>query len=943
MTSLKLVISFLFLLSVQSWMISRRSFYPKITHNQVKWRYRNTQIYSSPTPKTNPPSSTAKQWSPPRNRTEETPLAQLQEKVKYTLLLTNDASFNLSRLDSVEKDTEAIVTLIEKEKDEQRLLSLYFTMLRDISLVRVDSLQTVSFRSIARAVFQQLFSLLQDARKDVKEVEAMEAAETRVVDEINDRHLSFIDSFKVQLDTLFKGATSYQGKSKLFFVYQLASLLKGAYQDFGIAFDAIIVDISAPKADHNNGITAAAEIDEAVRRWAGPVLARLKRKFPDFNLDSLSAKLSESYSETVERLFDRFPFSLSPEYSLAVPAPHSATAPPLKAKATHVYSAARLADSFVKLIRHAMNPDENPNLVEIVVASKLKQSLLARLRPLTTDLEEIMLERTSHFLEPSQQAVLDKAVTAGQEIVAAVYAQWQLKHNIIGFYNASSGSYEPEYVRPVPPSGVLDKRLVYASLPENISVVLAAVKDNEFTAVDKAAKGLPADLEAYSLMAAAVRMFATEQYEALILDTTTSSSSSTTITTSDVRQNFNAMYCAVLTQIFFHALVTPSYDRVALSELLIGAVALEVVLNVREPRKMALVAYEISLYLALSFLYDEVVAPLSSTTSTPSEEVKEGPSAADREKVRTVTSALAVYDLPRRLNEVELCLHYFLDATSVAPSASFDNLFALRSDAFQTFISRLSATYSQRYGSETGLTSFLQRECRPMVTSLFSREEDIARAQAYVVELGLKHFQETLTSVLGSVDLVLSLSEMGDVYLAQLLSMGKELFTSDELTMTYIRQLVEEYFATLYDVTVEEAMSQNLNRVESYVVTTCKLFSHPLLQAMNSSDVIALNSLSRYVATFPREHVIELIKVCERSRAKLTQRANKLKQEQALLTSAGGMSKEEQELLLPKSIEGWGSDSQEIEAIPDLATVENYQLRLHQMQLHLLKEVTTRR
>lgn len=905
MTSLKLVISFLFLLTVQSWMISRRSLHPKITHNQVKRRYRNTHIYSlQAMPKPNPPSASAvKQFNPPRNRTEGIPLTQLQEKVKYALLLTNEASFNLSRLDSAEKDTEAIVTLIEKEKDEQKLLSMYFTMLQDISLVRVDSLQTISFRSIARAVFQQIFSLLQDARRDVKEVEAMEAAETRVVDEINDRHLSFIDSFKVQIDTLFKGATSYQGKSKMFFVYQLASLLKGAYQDFGIAFDAIIVDV-APKADHSSGITAAAEIDEAVRRWAGPILARLKRKFPDFNLDSLSAKLAESYSETVERLFDRFPFSLSPEYSLAVPAPHSATTPLPIPKTTHVYSAARLADSFVKLIRHAMNPDENPNLVEIVVASKLKQSLLARLRPLTADLEEIMLERTSHFLEPSQQAVLDKAVTAGQEIVAAVYTQWQLKHNIIGFYNASSGSYEPEYVRPVPPSGILDKRLVYATLPENISVVLAAVKDNEFTAVDKAARGLPADLEAYSLMAAAVRMFATEQYEALILDTTTSSSSTTTITTSEVRQNFNAMYCAVLTQIFFHALVTPSYDRVALSELLIGAVALEVVLNVREPRKMALVAYEISLYLALSFLYDEVVAPLSSSTSTASEEVKEGPSAADREKARTVTSALAVYDLPRRLNEVELCLHYFLDATSVAPSASFDNLFAIRSDAFQTFVSRLSATYSQRYGSETGLTSFLQRECRPMVTSLFSREEDIARAQAYVVELGLKHFQETLTSVLGSVDLVLSLSEMGDVYLAQLLGMGKELFTSDELTMTYIRQLVEEYFATLYDVTVEEAMSQNLNRVESYVVTTCKLFSHPLLQAMNSSDVIAMNSLSRYVATFPREHVVELIKVCERSRGKLMQRANKLKQEQALLTSAGGMSKEEQELLLPKTIEG---------------------------------------
>jgi hypothetical protein len=131
-----------------------------------------------------------------------------------------------------------------------------------------------------------------------------------------------------------------------------------------------------------------------------------------------------------------------------------------------------LAAFVLKVLRNSMgalSTEEGLSSLESKVNRMFRNSISPRMRDLLRPLESVALNQPT-FLSADEASQAEELLNIGHEGVAAVFAIWQIRHNIVGVTDLKTGDVKKDYILPVnlvDPRGVaLPTGVVLDSVPE---------------------------------------------------------------------------------------------------------------------------------------------------------------------------------------------------------------------------------------------------------------------------------------------------------------------------------------------------------------------------------------------------------------------------------------------------------------------------------------------
>lgn len=458
-----------------------------------------------------------------------------------------------------------VTTEIKKLRSVKELLDVYDSFLELSSYRTLDAIRTATFEAVAIAVADSL-----SAMKAPRETSTLNA----MIDAVTDRHLDFIERFRVEIDD--GGSDGYsQSARQEFLCYQFAGLSRIIFQR-----------LNTGVGDLSEGNSMAMPPDMRLENWMSPIYARLQRRFVRFLASNVDEKLASISAGGMDSLLSILSYTVSPRYSLLSTA-ETATTDNSGLVGAPSYPAQDLAGFLNRVLRVFCAGNSDLTSAEAKIAVSFKSALSLRMAGAAVLLEKLWIGPLKRHWSPIQDPVglhaAEEMLNAGHDTVAGVLSVWNIRYNIVGVQKDGVGDREKEYLRPV----VFGAEGVLTSLPKYMrNEVSFEVK--ELTSKLKP----PSVLESAALLAFAVRTGAAEEFRSTLAFSTDQDA---------LPQNRDATFSAVLAVLLTQTLTSPEPVKASLLyENLVAIVALEEALGVREPREAVRQAYGRSLFQTLA-------------------------------------------------------------------------------------------------------------------------------------------------------------------------------------------------------------------------------------------------------------------------------------------------------------------------------------------------------
>lgn len=502
----------------------------------------------------------------------------------------------------------------KQDGSKEVTISVYKQLLISASAVTLDPLHYSTFDLISHAVID---NLLKNYSKNMPV--------TDLVDDISDVHLDFIEPFRFIIDD--GGSDGYSQSSRQeFLCYQYAGLAKRVF--------SYLTKNLGNDFDNSRGTQ-----ELRLTNWVSPIYARLQRRFVRFAASNVDEKIEEYLQQAFDRLLLSVTMDIVPRYYITSLQQTSVTSSSLKIRDN--YPAWDQADTIIKLLRNTVAELSTEDLIDLSIESKLlrtsQNEIANRMRPICKTLEN-MINKPIDKLQDREIKSVEEMLNIGHSMVAATFALWHVKHNIVGVPD-KEGKYVKDFLQPVilshlsTSTGSLastsnalkstlplqideedsitrmkDLSYIYDTIPQYLRFdVKSTVSEiiNELTSKNNSTQKLAAIkltdyLEAASILGNAIRITVSENLRALIIFNSDQS---------DWPQSRDACYQAVLSLFLIDSLLLPDAINTADSKStdvntfsikvfyqnLIAMTALEEGIAVREPRLACVEAFKIAL------------------------------------------------------------------------------------------------------------------------------------------------------------------------------------------------------------------------------------------------------------------------------------------------------------------------------------------------------------
>ncbi len=753
------------------------------------------------------------------------------------------SNINPASLYQWEQQVNSLSAELSQLTNKDALLAVYASLLIKVAPFQLDPLQTATFQLLSNAIMDTLIKL----RPPMTPV-------TDLIDEVTAIHLDFVEKFQQMIDD--GGDEGYsQSSAQEYLCYQFAGLVRRTYsrisRGLGSEFDM-----------------AQSTQELRINSWVSPVYARLQRRFVRFLAANAEEQEVEINAASFEKLLNKLKLEVVPRYSLSgvkVDRPQSSgtdgsggSGSILEASSndpSFYYPSWEAASFISKIIRNVVATIDVIPALESKVAGAFQSDLSDRMKPLAKPLEKVAsaycnvgpstaIGGGGSHSSATQLSVLgakelkqvEEMLNLGHDAVAAVYATWQIRHNIVGVMvpdptapKASDGTpgmrVEKDFLRAVvlrSPASVRD------SIPK------AMRSEVGFTVEDAAERLKPTPgLEAAAWMAHAVRTTASDEFRSLVTYN------------SDQDQwpeNRDAVFIVVLAAVLTDALTAPGeMDPLALYENIIALAALEETLGVREPRSACTKGYQAALR-----------------------------NAALQLAKQQGSGGMGASLVGERVKEVERVLGMALRLPEGAGKRA-------RVDAFKEAIDVVLAAASAAAGSGASASSGLKEVegvYGYIAQMLFISPE---QAKAYVQPLGQARFDKAVGSILMSADMAVSIpaemqAEMGVMFRTQVKELAEDVMMTTEQGEQRTVYLAAAVFESLMETALEESRRLNNDRAELLVRRAYSLSKHPLMVLMatpGETDSRMVDVGVKMVVTrLGTSPVMELMRMLESVRAR---------------------------------------------------------------------------
>lgn len=751
------------------------------------------------------------------------------------------SNINPASLYQWEQQVNSLSSELSQLTNKDALLAVYASLLMKVAPSQLDPLQTATFQLLSNAIMDTLIKL----RPPMTPV-------TDLIDEVTAIHLDFVEKFQQMIDD--GGDEGYsQSSAQEYLCYQFAGLVRRTYsrisRGLGSEFDM-----------------AASTQELRINSWVSPVYARLQRRFVRFLAANAEEQEVEINAASFDKLLGKLKLEVTPRYSLSGVRIDRSQSPSgdggggsgsiIEASSndpSFYYPSWETASFISKIIRNVVATIDIIPALESKVTGSFQSDLSDRIKPLAKPLEKLASAycnvgpSTAIGIGGTSSGATQLSVLGGKELgqveemlnlahdaVAAVYATWQIRHNIIGVA-------VPDPTAPKTSDGGAGVRMekdflraVVLRSPESVrdSIPKAMRAEVGFTVEDAAERLKPTPgLEAAAWMAHAVRTTASDEFRSLVTYN------------SDQDQwpeNRDAVFIVVLAAVLTDALTAPGeLDILALYENIIALAALEETLGVREPRSACTKGYQAALRNAALQLAKQQGSGV-------------GPS--------------GVSD---RVKEIERILGMALRLPEGAGKRA-------RVDAFKDSIDVILAAASAAAGAGASASSGL-REVEAVygfIAQMLFISPD--QAKAYVQPLGQARFDKAVGSILMSADMAVSIpvdmqAEMGTMFRTQVRELAEDVMMTTEQGEQRTVYLAAAVFESLLETALEESRRLNNDRAEVLVRRAYSLSKHPLMLLIAPGDAdnkmvdVGVKMVVSRLGTSP---VMELMRMLEFVRAR---------------------------------------------------------------------------
>ena len=363
----------------------------------------------------------------------------------FDFFRTKTATINPVSLYEWEKVVDNLSQELSQLTNKDALLAVYASLLSNVAATTLDPLQMATFQLLSNAVMDTLIKL-----------RPPNTPVTDLIDEITDIHLDFLETFQKLIDA-DGGEDSYtQTSLQEYLCYQLAGLIRRTYarvsRGLGGDFD-----------------TSSQTQEMRINSWVSPIYARLERRFVRFVASNAEEQEAEINAASFEKLLKKLKIDINPRYSLSgvtIERPESSSSSSSFSPSTNeqdgspvvatshdpsfFYPAWETASFIGKVMRNVVATLDVISALESKTMGSFQSDLADRMKPLAKPLEKLAAAYcnigksgsmgSSQSSDAVQISVLgekdlkrvEEMLNIGHAAVAAVYAVWQIRHNIVG-------------------------------------------------------------------------------------------------------------------------------------------------------------------------------------------------------------------------------------------------------------------------------------------------------------------------------------------------------------------------------------------------------------------------------------------------------------------------------------------------------------------------------
>jgi hypothetical protein len=741
----------------------------------------------------------------------------------------------MSTIQEWERMIDEVTVELRALSNKSVLYAVCDSILTKAAVQVLDPLQLATVDEINSAIVKALLGLRpRISGSNNSDPDGFKNALTDLIDEITDRQLSLVEKLQSVLSKYNENEDLNETLDYL--IYQYAAMVRRLYSRLSSSLPG--------SYDHS---TEAEQY--RVQSWVMPVYARLQRRFPKFSEIYIEEKSEELYSLSYNKLINQrlsFHLTVTPYYTGVTSSVnnHSSVNDIITSTTTLAdYEPWKLAYFITKVFRYTLLtlPVEG---LEVKLLLTLREDIALRVQSLATALQDITKRYTSTGSGVVNDSKEDKEAlqtvhTIGKEAAAAVLLIWQLRHNLIGVAvptdndsggNAGSNNKpvakrEREFISDL---SLSSRSALLPSLPRAIREHLSLDLAQYVVRLQPSPT-----LETFAFLAFALRTAAGELLRSLVnynmdMDIST-------------RLNRDKIYSAPLISLLYDTLISDKYNEEELCKGLVVMAVLEEVLACREPRRCCRESYRTALVQAVEY----IVHTTSSTTILDN-------------------------SISSRLSTIEKALCFILRLPE-------DEVYATRKQAFEEILQR-----QLQRDNRNGLQAIQQHYIQ--YASLLN--VDLIDAQAYVQPLVVRVFDKTLGNMLIHTDIALFLPDSGNMFLEQLLTLGKSANMSVEEVYNRSKFIVAAVLSTILRTALEESgdsASVMLALQKAYLV-----HNHPLVVLLNqyfinndtsgsgnsagaaNEDMMLHTGLRMTIASLDSSLLLELIRLLDTYRNRLS-------------------------------------------------------------------------
>ena len=501
------------------------------------------------------------------------------------------------------------------------------------------------------------------------------------------------------------------------------------------------------------------------------------------------------------------------------------------------FPAWELACSIENTLRNSLQQEEIPKL-EQRVANALRQSLATRMHTHVNSIAALARAKDTLVVSPEHKKAVEHYLSLAHESVAAVFALWQVRHNLVGVPD-SDGGHRKEYLQPVVLPSSQDGNTIVLSPSHQADVTLRSVppllRYQVAYDVEQLAERLQpsALLRTTALLAWAVRYSAGEEFRALSTYTSAGGPDELTI-------DRDAVYYVVLAEVLAHTLIAERFDEHTFYQNLLAFAVLEETMGVREPRAACRRAMEIALcavVLRLRRLIHTSRDPLEGLSPEVMHYI-----ADVRERLHLVSQGLGmILRLPEG-EDHEVRLGVFTDS-----------------------IEKLLKDSDERGRSCNMLE--VKRDV-PWMSLLLSIDPSVA--DNLILPLGQMKFDKLVGDLLLNADVAVSMPELGASFVKQVLSVAESLLIPPAQAEARVVTLAGAVLSSLLQRCLDAHQKSSFAHVDAMLTKAFYIYEHPLVKSLQekSEQDLKETGLRMAITQIEEGGMMDLIRMVESARAR---------------------------------------------------------------------------